>query len=176
MTTLHIKNTDGAILATIDIEGTYRVRETNGVRVEDPDLVNRQAVRALRHLRVVKVDCTNFQAADDEQDSMGGTTYYGGSIHISNKGGVDIDIRCHGNDRGEDHCYWPTMTAIADVFEIRVDEEDDESLTDELIRQIRVGQTFKVYFDNTNPKQWRLFIVGEDGELHEFEVSPQPEQ
>lgn len=180
MTTLHIKNTDGAILATIDIEGTYRVRETNGVRVEDKDralmFATNAAIRALRHLRSVKVDCENFQAADDEMCPMGGTTHYGGSIHISDKGGVDIDIRCHGDDRSDDHCYWPTMMAIGDVFGVLIDgEEEQEPLTDELTRQISPGATFQVYFDNTNSKQWRLFIVGEDGELHEHEVSPKPD-
>ncbi len=60
--------------------------------------------------RWVKVDPSDFEAADTEEG--GGTTYYGGKIRVSNDTNVDITIRCSGNDRSDDNCYWPTTEAV----------------------------------------------------------------
>ena len=58
----------------------------------------------------VKVICGHTEADDGE------TTHYGGEIRITNSTNVDIAIKCHGTDRGDDNVYVPTMNAVADVF------------------------------------------------------------
>jgi len=61
----------------------------------------------LKAHRWVKVDPSDFESAQFEDK-----TTYGGEIRISNKTNVDIVIKCHGDDCGDDECYWPTTEAV----------------------------------------------------------------
>lgn len=68
----------------------------------------------------VLVDAENFGYADFNEG--GGTMHYGGEVHISNDTNVDIQIKCDGDDRGDDHCFWPTTEAVVSALGLEFDE------------------------------------------------------
>lgn len=61
--------------------------------------------------RKVRVDATDFQSADD-----GNTTTYGGTVHIGDRGGVDIEIKCHGTDRDSVTCFDDVTMAVLEAL------------------------------------------------------------
>jgi len=101
----------------------------------------------------VTVDATNFQAADDETTA---TTNYGGSIHVGNKTDVDIQIMCHGNDRGDDECFWPTTAAVLHALglvshDIEPDPDGWEEFDEAMRHRIYCQDTFDVYVKDGEP-------------------------
>ncbi len=143
--------------------------EISGLKNADGEKDTPQAEKdkaTLVKLPSVKVDCTDFEAADS--DDMSGTTYYGGSIHVSNRTNVDVEIVCGGNDRGDDECRWPTMEAVADALGLVSPEHWDDELADELNRQIHPGLEFQVGLDGD-----RLVFLPVDEELTSFPAPPQ---
>ena len=95
----------------------------------------------------VKVDPTDFEQADD-----GETTHYGGEIRITNDTHVDIVIKCSGDDRGDDHCYWPTTEGILDALfhtvvpgVVESDYGKWEDFHDDVCQHIYSGEPFYCY-------------------------------
>lgn len=132
------------------------------------DQVRQEAMDKLRH---VTVDCIDFDAADSNDG--GGTTYYGGTIHIGNNTNIDIEIVCSGNDRGDDLCRWPTMEAVANALGLVSPEYwDDEDLIDEFNRLIHPGAEFQIGLDITDYGRFMVFLPV-NGELTTYPIPPQ---
>jgi hypothetical protein len=101
----------------------------------------------LANLRSVTVDCEDFQATNSDDNN--GTTYYGGEIHVSDTGGVDIIIECKGNDRGDDECFHPTMEAVCSALGLSLEwGEECDDLRDRFWQHTQDGETYVVGVDD----------------------------